>query len=196
MSVESGRVKTASLHEEFFVLIVGSNLSCIDDGVAHNIGGNTNPEAKHAILGNDLLVAVGGALVDMLSLGETALGLKTDLHDIGGVSDRDTNGTSGHTSHNLLEESGVNSRLKGSSNHITDGDVQANTETSEENLALEAGNQTIEQSLGAFLSGNFTHGAEKSLVAGLLTRSSVLELKTNLGGVNRDGGNFTNRPSE
>ena len=132
----------------------------------------------------------------MFFLGQTSLGLKTDLDDICRVGNRDTKSTSGHTGRDLLKKGRVHSGFKGSSNQVTDGHIQTNTDTSVESLALKARDQTIEESTGAFFSGNLCHGAEETTVARDLTRCSILELETNFGGIKRNGANFTDRASK
>ena len=136
---------------ELFELIVGGKLCGIDNSVTHNIGADTDPETRDAILGNRLFVAVNGILVRALFRWKCALTLHSNLNQVSWVSYGDTNGTCCETSQNFLEQSRILTGFHWATNDVTDRYVEANTETRVNELTLQAWCKAVPESCDALL---------------------------------------------
>lgn len=155
------------LHEHLLVLIVGGDFGGVDDTVTQDVGDDTHPEAWKAALSVDLAVAINGALVfDLRGVSCTGLGLEFDLDHIGGVGDGDTNGAGHQGCEDLGAQGGVLTWLEFAGDQSSDWDVETDTETSEDDLTLEAWGKSVIQCSGTFLARDSLHGAKETLIFG------------------------------
>src|SRR6185436_10593514 len=90
------------LKEHLLILIVTSNLSCVDHRVSQDIGEKTNPETTNSISSDDLSIAIESALVsDRCRVNRPVLCLQSDLDDISRVSEGYSNGSCTQTRQDL-----------------------------------------------------------------------------------------------
>lgn len=125
------------LSGKLLVRIVRSQFSGVNDGVTHDVGDDTDPETCNTISSDNLSVAIEASTVTSLGSGKTSLSLESNLDNISGVGDGNTDSSGGHTSSDLSHERRVFSLLKRTSEHITDRSIETDTESSVDALALE-----------------------------------------------------------
>lgn len=174
-----------------FELIVRGELGSIDDGVANNVGAHTDPEALHAVLCIRLSVAVHRIFVRTFRRGQLALTLHSHFDEISGVGDRDADGSSCHAGRDLLEKGGVLARRHLSTEDVSDGHVQTDTDSSEDELTLKTRCNSTPQSEWSLICYNGLHCAEHAFVHWLLTWGGLLNLKTDFGGVEGNGADLS-----
>lgn len=80
--METQAIRNRIGHSDLFELIVGGELSCVDDGVPHDVRHNTDPETSDSIGGEDLTVAIDSSVVPPSLFGLGALILQTNLYHI------------------------------------------------------------------------------------------------------------------
>lgn len=146
------------LSGKLLVRIVRGQLSGVNDGVTHDVGDDTDPETSNTISSDNLFVAIKASSVTSLSSGKTSLSLESNLDNISGVGDGNTDSSGGHTSSDLSQERRVFSLLKRTSEHITDGSVETDTESSVNALALKPRGKSTPKSERSLFGGDHLGG--------------------------------------
>jgi len=110
------------LKHHLLVLVVAGDLSGVDRGVSHDVGYDANPKPSDPIHGHSLLITVPGSIVlDLRGVSAPALGLQTDLNDVSGVGNCDSDGPREHPSHDLNTQGWILAWLHISCNQIPYG---------------------------------------------------------------------------
>jgi hypothetical protein len=183
------------LGSDLFVRIIRGELSGVDDRVTHDVGDYTDPKSSDTISSKNLLVAVKRSIVTSIGCGHRSLSLESDLYDISGVGNGDTNSTRSHTSSDFGQERGVLTFLKGTSEHISNGRVETDTESSIDHLTLESGSQSTPESKRTFFGYNSLGGSREAIVTGSCTRLSDLSLETDFSSIKGNSAEFSPRSS-
>lgn len=104
--------------------------------------------------------------------------MKSDFGDVSRACHCDGQGTGDQTCENLLWTRCVLARLKRAANRVSYRRVESISEANEEELALKAGSQTVEQSARSFFSRHSRDALEHRGVLGRLSRLDLLHLQS------------------
>jgi hypothetical protein len=188
----------AALNQHLFILVIRSQLSCVDDRVPDNIGTPACPESLDASFLYNFGVTVNAALVLGRNASDfvNALSLQFNLNQISRISNCNGHTACDQRSQDFLGQTRKLPLLQWTSDHVPDWYIHANTKACEDNLPLKSCRESSPKSQCAFLSCYRFHCSEEALVARSLACFDFLHLESHLGCIDGKRCHFCDTSSE